>query len=133
MDKEIIIKELKFKAVRSSGAGGQNVNKVSSKVILLFDLLNSKGVSEEEMTLLTSKLTNKINLEGVLQISCEEDRNQLKNKETAIEKLFELLEKSLIKPKQRKTTKTPKSAVEKRLKEKKSNSEVKNSRKKLDL
>ncbi|MDI9310908.1 MAG: alternative ribosome rescue aminoacyl-tRNA hydrolase ArfB [Limnohabitans sp.] len=133
MDKEIIIKELKFKAVRSSGAGGQNVNKVSSKVILSFDLLNSKGFSEEEMSLLSSKLATKINLEGILQISCEEDRSQLKNKATAIEKLFELLEKSLAKPKQRKATKTPKSAVEKRLKEKKSNSEVKNSRKKLDF
>lgn len=133
MEKAIILNELQYKAVRSSGAGGQNVNKVSSKVILLFDFFNSKGFSEEEMALLNSKLSKKITQEGILQISCEEDRSQLKNKEKATQKLFELLEKSLLKPKPRKATKTPKGAIEKRIKTKKNNAEIKNSRKKPDL
>jgi ribosome-associated protein len=133
VEKAIILNELQYKAVRSSGAGGQNVNKVSSKVILLFDFFNSKGFSEEEMALLNSKLSKKITQEGILQISCEEDRSQLKNKEKATQKLFELLEKSLLKPKPRKATKTPKGAIEKRIKTKKNNAEIKNSRKKPDL
>lgn len=130
MDKEIILTELQFKAVRSSGAGGQNVNKVSSKVIVTFTPLISKGFTEEERETLTQKISKKLTQEGILQISCEEDRSQFKNKEIVVQKLFELLEKSLIKPKVRKKTKTPKVAIEKRLKQKKSNSEVKNSRKK---
>ena len=133
MDKEIILTELQFKAVRSSGAGGQNVNKVSSKVIISFAPLVSKGFREEEIEILTQKISKKLTQEGILQISCEEDRSQLKNKEIVIQKLFELLEKSLVKPKLRKKTKTPKTAIEKRLKEKKNNSEIKNSRKKPNI
>ena len=56
MDKSIIASEFSFKAVRSSGAGGQNVNKVSSKVVLTFDLVNSKGLTEEEKILLQAKI-----------------------------------------------------------------------------
>jgi ribosome-associated protein len=83
MNKEIILAELTYKAVRSSGAGGQNVNKVSSKVILTFHLENSNAFSEEEKELIVSKLTKKLTQEGVLILTCEEDRSQLKNKEIA--------------------------------------------------
>jgi ribosome-associated protein len=133
MNKEIILAELTYKAVRSSGAGGQNVNKVSSKVVLSFVLENSAGFTEEEKEIIVSKLTKKLTQEGVLILTCEEDRSQLKNKEIATKKLFDLLEKSLIKPKPRKPTKIPKGAIEKRIKQKKSNSEIKNGRKRPEV
>lgn len=130
MTKEILLNEIQFKAVRSSGAGGQNVNKVSSKVILSFDLINSNGLSEEEKNWLQEKLSTKISQEGILQLSSDEDRSQLKNKEIVTKRFFELLTKSLKKPKIRKETKVPKAVKEKRLQEKKKSSEVKESRKK---
>ena len=133
MEKETILSELQYKAVRSSGAGGQNVNKVSSKVILFFELLNSKGLTDEEKEWLHNKLSKKLNQENILLLTCEEDRSQLKNKEIVTKKLFELLEKTLLKPKTRKETKIPKSVKEKRLKEKKTNAEIKNSRRKPDF
>ena len=133
MHREIILNELNFKAVRSSGAGGQNVNKVASKVILSFDVVNSKGFTEEEKELVISKISKKLTQEGLLLISSEEDRSQFRNKEIVIQKLFETLEKSLHKPKPRKATKVPKSSIEKRIKEKKTNAEIKNTRRKPEL
>lgn len=133
MNKSIILSELQFKAVRSSGAGGQNVNKVSSKVVISFDAINSKGFTEEEKELLLIKIHKKLTQEGILIITSEEDRSQLKNKEIATQKLLELIEKSLVKPKPRKATKVPKGAIEKRIKEKKSNSEIKTARRKPDF
>ena len=133
MNKEVLLSEIQYKAVRSSGAGGQNVNKVSSKVILSFDVTNSNGISDEERNLLLDKLTTKISQEGILQLSSDEDRSQLKNKEIVTKRFFELLTKSLKKPKIRKETKVPKSVKEKRLQEKKKSSEIKESRKKPKL
>jgi ribosome-associated protein len=133
MDKDKIISELSFKAVRSSGAGGQNVNKVSSKVVLTFDLNNSQSLSEEEKERSQKKLKSKLTLDGILILNCDEDRSQLKNKEIVIKRFLELIEKSLVIPKERKATKIPKSVIEKRLKDKSSNSEIKQNRKKPDL
>jgi ribosome-associated protein len=133
MIKEVILSELEYKAVRSSGAGGQNVNKVSSKVVLSFNLENSKGLTDEEREWLIAKLKKKLSQENILLLTCEENRSQLKNKETVTKKLFDLLEKSLLKPKARKETKVPKSVKEKRLSEKKNNAEIKNSRRKPDF
>lgn len=133
MNKEVLLSEIQYKAVRSSGAGGQNVNKVSSKVILSFDVTNSNGISDEERNLLLDKLTAKISQEGILQLSSDEDRSQLKNKEIVTKRFFDLLTKSLKKPKIRKETKVPKSVKEKRLQEKKKSSEIKESRKKPKL
>lgn len=130
MNKDTIVSELQFKAVRSSGAGGQNVNKVSSKVILSFNIENSSGFNEGEKMLLLEKLANRISQEGILQLSSDEDRSQLKNKEIVTKRFFELLTKSLKKPKPRKETKVPKAVKEKRLQEKKKSSEVKEGRKK---
>jgi ribosome-associated protein len=117
MDKDKIISELSFKAIRSSGAGGQNVNKVSSKVVLTFDLLNSLALSDEEKELATKKLKSKLTLEGILILNCDEDRSQLKNKTIITKRFLEIIEKSLIIPKPRKATKIPKSVIEKRLKD----------------
>jgi ribosome-associated protein len=133
MDKEKIISELTFKAVRSSGAGGQNVNKVSSKVVLTFDLLNSNALSEEEQERALKKLKSKLTLEGILILNCDEDRSQLKNKGIVTKRFLEIIEKSLIVPKPRKTTKIPRSVIEKRLKDKSTNSAIKQNRKKPEL
>lgn len=133
MDKEKIISELKFKAVRSSGAGGQNVNKVSSKVILSFDLNNSGSLSEEEKALLENKLASRLTNDGILILSCDEDRSQLKNKEIVTKRFLQIITQGLIIPKIRKATKIPKSVIRKRLKDKKSNSETKQNRRKPDF
>ena len=133
MDKDRIISELTFKAVRSSGAGGQNVNKVSSKVVLIFDLINSLALSDEEKEVSLKKLKYKVTLEGILILNCDEDRSQLKNKTIVTKRFLEIIEKSLIVPKPRKTTKTPRSVVEKRLKDKSLTAEIKQNRKKPDL
>lgn len=133
MDKEKIISELNFKAVRSSGAGGQNVNKVSSKVVLSFDLINSQSLSEDEKERSEKKLKSKLTLDGILILNCDEDRSQLKNKEIVTKRFLEMIEKSLVIPKERKATKIPKSVIEKRLKDKSSNSEIKQNRKKPEL
>jgi len=128
MNAVIIIQECTFKAVRSSGAGGQHVNKVSSKIELSFDLLSSKGLSEYEKTLLQRKL--KLSKEGVLLLQCSESRSQHKNKELVIKRFLSLLKNNLIVPKRRIPTKTPKSVIRKRLKSKKHNAEKKSNRKK---
>lgn len=133
MDKEKITSELSFKAVRSSGAGGQNVNKVSSKVVLMFDLINSQSLSDEEKQLSQKKLKSKLTSDGILILNCDEDRSQLKNKEIVIKRFLELIQKSLVVPKERKATKIPKSVIEKRLKNKSSTSEIKQNRKKPEL
>ncbi|WP_395043524.1 alternative ribosome rescue aminoacyl-tRNA hydrolase ArfB [Flavobacterium sp.] len=133
MDKEKIITELNYKAVRSSGAGGQNVNKVSSKVVLTFDLLNSFSLSDEEKERSQKKLKSKLTLEGILILNCDEDRSQLKNKSIVTKRFLEIIEKSLLIPKPRKATKIPKSVIEKRLKEKATTSEIKQNRKKPEL
>jgi len=130
MDKEILLSELKFKAVRSSGAGGQNVNKVSSKVVLSFDLANSLGLTQEEKELLLTKISTKLTQENILILTSEEDRSQLKNKEVVIKKFLKVIENGLKIPKERKETKIPRAVKEKRLQEKKSTASIKENRKK---
>lgn len=131
MDKERILQELQYKAVRSGGAGGQNVNKVSSKVELSFDLEKSNCFSGEEKELLKTKLSTRLTKSGILVLKSDEDRSQLKNKEIATKRFFEIIEQSLHVPKIRRATKIPRSVVEKRLKTKSANSELKQSRRKL--
>ena len=133
MDKDKIISELTFKAIRSSGAGGQNVNKVSSKVVLSFDVADSFALSDEEKELALKKLKSKLTLEGILILTCDEDRSQLKNKSIITKRFIEIIEKSLLVPKPRKATKIPRSVVEKRLKDKSTTAEIKQNRKKPEL
>ena len=122
--------EFTFITSRSGGAGGQNVNKVSSKVELRFHVDSSDLLSDEEKTRLHTKLKNQITNEGYLQIVSQEERSQLKNKQLCVKKFYELLKKSLATPKKRKPTKPSKSAVQKRLKTKKIVAEKKAQRKK---
>lgn len=133
MEIQKIISELQYKAVRSSGAGGQNVNKVSSKVVLTFDLKNSQALSEEEKLLLEINLSSRLTNDSVLILNCDEDRSQLKNKEIVLKRFLELIKKGLTVPKIRKATKVPKSVIKKRIKDKKNLSEIKQSRRKPNL
>ncbi|MBP1224243.1 alternative ribosome rescue aminoacyl-tRNA hydrolase ArfB [Flavobacterium sp. 1355] len=133
MDVEKIISELNFKAVRSSGAGGQNVNKVSSKVVLSFDLNTSQALSEDEKVLLKTNLATRFTSDDILILNCDEDRSQLKNKEIVTKRFWELIKKGLHVSKVRKATKIPKSVIKKRIKDKKNISEIKQSRKKPNL
>ncbi len=122
--------ELSFKASRSGGKGGQNVNKVSTKVELRFNVMDSSHLTEEQKELISSKLQNRINNDGFFVISSDEKRTQLANKETVIKRFYELLDKALQKPKPRKKTKIPKAVKEKRLSDKKKKSDIKSSRSK---
>jgi ribosome-associated protein len=133
METEKIISELSFKAVRSSGSGGQNVNKVSSKVVLSFDMNNSESLSEDEKIVLTEKLKTKLTSEGILILNCDEDRSQLKNKEIVTKRFLKLIQNALVVLKERKPTKIPRSVIEKRIKAKRTTSEIKQNRKKPDV
>jgi len=133
MDIEKIISELSFKAVRSSGAGGQNVNKVSSKVVLTFDLNTSQALSQEEKALLLTNITSRLTTENILILNCDEDRSQLKNKDIVVKRFLDIIKKGLHVPKVRKATKIPKSVIKKRIKDKKNISEIKQSRRKPNL
>jgi len=131
-DIEILINEVSFKAVRSSGAGGQHVNKTSSKVILTFDIEQSSGLSEEEKALLSKKLQNRLTLNNELILNCSETRSQHKNKELVLERFKEIIVSGLTKPKKRKKTKPSRASKFKRLRKKKMHSEKKSNRRKPD-
>ena len=124
-------REFLFSASRSSGPGGQNVNKVSTKVELRFDIPHSILLKEEEKEILLIQLQKKINSEGILIIVSQSERSQLKNKEKTIEKFYALLKKSLTPKKKRKPTKPNAAAKEKRLEEKRINAEKKVRRKEV--
>ncbi len=117
--------ELKFRATRSGGKGGQHVNKVSSRVELSFDVGNSTVLDEVQKLLIQEKLTNRISKEGILQVIEDSDRSQHANKEKAIKKFNALLVKAFTPKKKRKKTAIPKAVKEKRLNDKKKRSEVK--------
>lgn len=121
MDIEIdkIIDECTFTTARSGGSGGQNVNKVETKVILSLDIFHSQHLTDEQKERISEKLKNRINKEGVLQISNDTERTQLMNKKAAIEKLKLLLAKALKVDKKRVATKPTKQSKEKRLDDKK--------------
>ncbi len=130
---DALISELNFKAIRSSGSGGQNVNKVASKVELTFNLLESKALSEEEKFKLINKLRNRLSKENKLILQCEESRSQHKNKELVIYRFLELIKEGLRPERKRIPTKIPRSVIKKRLKTKRYLSNKKSNRKKPDL
>jgi ribosome-associated protein len=119
MDIDTLIKELSFKAIRSSGPGGQHVNKTASKVKVVFKLRSSNALSDNEKDQLRKQLGSKITDEGNITISCGKTRSQHRNKAIVIERLIDLIQKGLKKKKKRKKTKPSKSSIEKRLLSKK--------------
>jgi len=129
----LILNELSFKAIRSSGPGGQHANKVSSKIELTFDVLNSAILTEAQKQLLLKNLSSRLTKENVLILFCDESRSQHKNKDIVIKRFLQLIEKGLTIPKKRKPTKPTKASVKKRLKSKKNISIKKLSRKRPDL
>ncbi len=133
MDREKIISELTFKAVRSSGPGGQNVNKVASKVVLSFDVMKSEGLEEFEKLMLQTKLVSRLTNESVLVLHCDENRSQIKNKEIVIKRFLAMIKNALHVAKARKATKVPKAVVKKRIKDKKTAATIKFLRKKPNL
>ena len=133
MNKENLIKELKFKGIRSSGAGGQHVNKVSSKIELTFDILNSQNLSTNQKETLQNKLSNRINKEGILVLFCDESRSQHKNKDLAIKRFLEMISDALKRQKIRRPTKPSRSSVFRKAENKKKVSAKKAMRKKPGL
>ncbi len=134
---DLIIRKLEnefiFSASRSGGPGGQNVNKVSTKIELRFNISVSSGFSEDEKELILRKLKNKINKDGELLIVSQTERSQLLNKQAAIEKFYILISKALTIPKSRKATRPTFTSKLKRLEEKKNRGSVKKLRKDTGL
>ncbi|MEI7980492.1 MAG: alternative ribosome rescue aminoacyl-tRNA hydrolase ArfB [Bacteroidota bacterium] len=121
--------EFSFTASRSSGPGGQHVNKVSTRIELRFDVINSVLLSREEKEVILSKLTGKLTSEGILIIVSQVERSQLRNKDRTIEKFYALLTKTLTPRKKRKATLPTRASIEKRLEAKRMQSEKKSLRK----
>lgn len=120
-----LISELEFSSSRSSGPGGQNVNKVNTKVSLRWNVRESQILTLEEKELLLQKLAPRLTTEGVLLLTSQEKRSQLQNKEEVLRKLNDLLKKAFIKKKKRKATKPSKGATQSRLDKKKKHSDKK--------
>jgi ribosome-associated protein len=133
MDLVCLQKEVQYKAIRSAGPGGQHVNKVSSKIVLTFDLAASQAITPEQKQQLLEKWQSRLSKEQVLQLSCDESRSQIQNKTRVWKRFLVLIENALAVPKTRKETKVPKSAIRKRLQDKQSWSALKKMRRKPDL
>ena len=122
--------ELRFTASRSDGPGGQNVNKVNSKITLKFDVVHSSLLSAEEKETIVKRLGSQLTKDGVLVLTAQESRSQLANKETVVVKLENLLQRAFEKRKVRKRTKPSKGSVQERIQMKKKLSEKKKWRQK---
>src|SRR5687767_3606895 len=119
--------ELDVRVSRSSGAGGQHVNKTSSRVEIFWNIPSSRAVSDTERSRLMSKLASKLTTEGSIRVVASDMRSQSRNRELAEERLAELVRRALVIPKKRRATKPTRASREARLEEKK-----RQSRKKLD-
>lgn len=122
--------EVTYRFARSGGPGGQNVNKLSTKVTLLFDVKNSPSLNDEQKQRIMDKLNTRINRYGVLRVICRKHRTQKANKEEALERFAALIRNALYQKAARIKTRAPTAAVEKRLEEKKKHSRKKEYRRK---
>lgn len=133
MNPDYIVSCCEFKAVRSSGAGGQHVNKVSSKIQLSLDIPNCVALNDHEKVLILRNLSSRINKSGVLILSCDESRSQHQNKGIVVQRLFAILEGALYVPKHRKPSKPSRSSILRQKKKKTQRSETKAMRRKPNL
>lgn len=120
--------ELETKASRSSGAGGQHVNKTSSRIEISWNIRTSKALTDEQRTLLESRLASRMSEDGSIRVVASDTRSQLRNRERAEQRLGDLIARSLAVPKKRKPTRRPRAANETRLTEKKKHSDKKRQR-----
>lgn len=131
--KEQLLAEVQFSASRSGGPGGQNVNKVNTKIELRFPVQESAVLDEMQKQLIVSKLKNRINNEGELLVTSSAERSQWRNREKATQKFFELIEMALTKPRKRKKTRPTAASRLKRLENKKQLGQKKQLRKPPDF
>lgn len=124
--------EVWFTASRSGGAGGQNVNKVNSKVTLWFDLAHSPSLNDDQRRLLKARLGHRLSQEGILQIHSQEHRSQLVNRQEALERFVVILCQGLYRPPVRKATRVPRRAVEARIGDKLHQQKIRSNRTKRD-
>jgi ribosome-associated protein len=129
--KEKLISEVQVSASRSGGPGGQNVNKVSTKIELRFPVPASEALTEEEKQLVLHKVKNRINLEGELIITSATERSQWRNREKAEQKFLDIIEKALTVPRRRKQTKPTAASNQKRIERKKQTAQKKELRRPL--
>lgn len=129
MDEDLILTELDYKAVRSSGPGGQHANKTATKVELSFNVSSSQALSDKEKKRISRKLSGRINKEGILKMNSEDSRSQHTNKDIVTGNFIFEIKEALKRPKPRKKTKPTKASKIKRLKAKKKQSEIKAQRK----
>ncbi len=130
MNTENLLKELRFKATRSSGAGGQHVNKVSSKIVVSFAVLNSNELTDKQQELLCKNLATRLTKEQVLILSCDDSRSQHQNKALVMQRFLTLIKTALIRPKKRKATRPSKASVRKKAENKRKHAFKKSMRKK---
>lgn len=133
MNTERLINEVKYSTARSSGSGGQHVNKTETKVELFFDVEGSAVLTDRQKERLKNVLANRISKEGVFHISSQEKRSQVWNKQIVTKRFINIIQHALTPQKKRIPTKPSKSMVEKRLKAKRQTAEVKEMRKRVNL
>ena len=133
MNEDQLRKEFSYSAVPSGGPGGQHANKVSTKVILRFDMFASNALSSDEKQLLLTRLGQKLTAEGQLMLSCDESRSQRQNKETVTGRCIEMLQSALVPEKKRIPTKAGRAEKARRMEKKKKQAYKKALRRKPDI